>query len=351
MAHASDSTEISVAVQKRDPHAKLKPTAPVEVKLAEALPIDAAHPFARLSRLALRIVPLVLLVAAVFVLRREFRGLSLHAVAAAMDRWGHAAIIGALALAVASFIFMGVVEWLGLRWVGKTLPWGVAMAGSFLANAIAHAIGANLLVSGALRARLYDRYGVGLTQVAAATLFAGMSFAVGIAALGGGGLLLATPKALAATAIPVSFARVAGALMVAGALGYVVLCGVRRRPLSALGRSLTLPSWREASAQLVIGVIDNGIAAAIIWILLPPHSTTFPSFVGAYAVACVAGLLSSVPGGAGVFEAALSKLLPTVAVAPLAAAFLGYRLAYYLLPLVIASLALAGDTLLRVRKD
>jgi len=351
VAHPSDSTEIGAAVQKPDPHAKLKPAAPVEVKLAEALPVEVAHPFARIVRLALRIVPLVLLVAAVFVLRREFRGLSLHAVAAAMDGWGHAAILGALGLSVVSFIFMGAVEWLGLRWVGKTLPWGVAMAGSFLANAIAHAIGANLLVSGAVRARLYDRYGVGLTQVAATTLFGGMSFAVGLAALGGGGLLLATPAELEATAIPVTVARAAGALMVAGALGYVALCALRRKPLAAFGRSLTLPSWREAAAQLVIGVLDNGIAAAIIWILLPPHATSYPSFVGAYAVACVAGLLSSVPGGAGVFEAALSRLLPTVSAAPLAASFLGYRLAYYLLPLVIASLALAGDTLLRVRKD
>ena len=351
MAHLSDSTEIGPAVQTPDPDAKLKTAEPVEVKLAEALPIEPIHPLARVTRVALRIVPLILLVAAVFVLRREFKGLSFQAVAAAMDGWGHAAIIGALALSGVSFIFMGAVEWLGLRWVGKTLPWGVAMAGSFLANAIAHAIGANLLVSGAVRARLYDRYGVGLTQVAATTLFGGMSFAVGLSALGGGGLLLATPAELTATAIPVTLARVVGSLMLLASAAYVGLCAVRRRPLTAFGRSLTLPSWREALAQLVIGVLDNGIAAAIIWILLPAGSTSYPSFVGAYAVACVAGLLSSVPGGAGVFEGALSTLLPTVSAAPLAASFLGYRLAYYLLPLVIASLALAGDTLLRVRKD
>jgi uncharacterized membrane protein YbhN (UPF0104 family) len=218
------------------------------------------------------------------------------------------------------------------------------MAGSFLANAIAHAIGANLLVSGAVRARLYDRYGVGLTQVAATTLFGGMSFAVGIGALGGGGLLLATPAELAATAIPLGLARGAGGAMVAASLGWIVLCAARRRPLTLFRRSLTLPSAKDAVLQLVIGVLDNGIAAAIIWILLPPASTSYASFVGAYAVACVAGLLSSVPGGAGVFEGALSALLPQASAAPLAAAFLGYRLAYYLLPLALAALALAADT-------
>lgn len=327
------------------------PTAPpVEAALADALPVAPVHPLARAARIGLRFIPLVLLAAAVLVLRREFRHLSVHDVARAMDGWGHAAIVAALVLSAVSFVLMGAVEWLGLRWIGKRLPWGVAIAGSFLANAIAHAIGANLLVSGAVRARLYDRYGVGLTQVAATTLFGGVSFAVGLGALGGGGLLLATRHELDATAIPVGLARIVGGLMVAGALGYVALCGIRRRPLSAFGRSLTLPSWREAALQLVIGVADNGIAAAIIWILLPPHSTSYFSFVGAYAVACVAGLLSSVPGGAGVFEGAMSALLQNIHAAPLAAAFLGYRLAYYILPLVIAALALAGDTLLRARK-
>jgi len=315
-------------VPKSSPTTSKPPPHPIEAELAAGLPPPEDRPLARVTSIALRIVPLVLLVAAFFVLRREFRGLSWDAVAAAMDGWGHAAILGALVLSALSFMLMGVIEWLGLRWVGAKLPWGVAIAGSFLASAIAHAIGANLLVSGAVRARLYDRYGVGLTQVAATTLFGGMSFAVGLGALGGGGLLLASQTDLAATAIPLTVARAAGAVMVSGSLGWVLLCALRRRPLTAFGRSITLPSARDAALQLVIGVVDNGIAAAIVWVLLPHGSTSYASFVGAYAVACVAGLLSSVPGGAGVFESALSTLLQTVDPAPLAAAFLGYRLAY-----------------------
>jgi uncharacterized membrane protein YbhN (UPF0104 family) len=98
-------------------------------------------------------------------------------------------------------------------------------------------------------------------------------------------------------------------------------------------------------AQVVIGVVDNGVAAAIIWLLMPPGAVLYQTFVGAYAVAAVAGLISTVPAGAGVFEGSISTLLPNADPAPLAAAFLGYRLTYYLLPLVIACLALAGDTI------
>lgn len=330
-------------------HIAERPPQPLEVDLASRLPAASRQLAPLLGRWLLRLIPVVLLAAAAAVLWHEFHALSLGEVVNAMAAWGDLAVLSVIGLSIASFALMGVIEWLGLRWCGCRLPWGVAMGGSFLANAIAHALGANLLVSGAVRARLYKRFGVGLTQVAATTLFGGMTFAVGLSALSGAGLLLASPADLEATALPAGFERGLGALLVSFALGYVALCAVRRRPLVGFGRSVTLPSWRDAVLQVVIGVVDNGIAAAIIWTLLPDE-TSYLSFVGAYAIACVAGLASSVPGGAGVFESTLAALLTNTNAAVLAAAFLGYRLFFYVAPLLIASLALAAETLIR-RKD
>jgi uncharacterized membrane protein YbhN (UPF0104 family) len=320
---------------------------PVTTKVDGTPPEPRSGRVAMARRWALRLVSLGLLIAAGSVLWREFHHLSFAAVVEAMDAWGHVRILGALTLAALSFLLMGVVEWLGVRWSGARIPWGPVLAGSFLANAIAHSVGANLLVSGAIRARLYDRYGMSLTQVAATTLFGGMSFAVGIAALGGAGLALSPASQIAATAIPLQLARVLGWSLMAAVVGYLLLCAARRTPLHAFGRSLTLPSAGDAVAQIVIGVVDNATAAGIIWLLLPAGSVPYPTFVGAYAVSAVAGLISTVPGGAGVFEGSISTLLPHSDAAPLAAAFLGYRLSYYLLPLVVACAALAGDTIRR----
>jgi uncharacterized membrane protein YbhN (UPF0104 family) len=316
----------------------------VEHALAEALPVRRAH-LASLARRALKILPPILLVAAGAVLWREFHHLGVHEIAHAMAAWGPGALASAVAFSAASFFLMGVIEWVGLRWTGAQVPWWRAQGGSFMANGIAHALGANLLVSGAIRARLYARHGVSLIQAAGATLFAGMTFAVGISALSGCGLLLADPADLAATAMPVSAARGLGAGLIAFVATYLVLCVTRRRPFTAFGRSLRLPTGRDALVQLLAGVVDNGLAAAILWVLLPPGSVAYATFVGAYAVACVAGLASSVPGGVGVFEGALATLLPAIGKAPLAAAFVGFRLVYYLGPLILASLALAADTI------
>jgi uncharacterized membrane protein YbhN (UPF0104 family) len=98
-------------------------------------------------------------------------------------------------------------------------------------------------------------------------------------------------------------------------------------------------------------LVDNGVAAAILWILLPHGGPSYVTFVGAYAAACIVGLASSVPGGVGVFESAMAALLPDVAPAALAAAFLGYRLAYYILPLILASLALGAETIRAARRE
>jgi uncharacterized membrane protein YbhN (UPF0104 family) len=304
----------------------------------------------RWLKLALRIVPVVLLIVAAWVLWREFHKLSWEAVGHAIAGWGMTAIVLALLLSAASFVLMGVIEWVGLRWSGARVPMRTVALGSFLANAIAHAIGANLIVSGAIRARTYARHGAGLTQVAGATVFAAVSFGVGLSALSGGGLLLASGAELDATAITPLVARSLGAALVTGALTYVALCALIRRPFTIFGRAVTLPDVWDALAQLVLGVVDNGIAAAILWILLPAQGPSYVTFVGAYAVACIVGLISSVPGGAGVFESAMAALLPSVDPAALAAAFLGYRLAFYILPLVIAFLALAADAI-RHRKS
>ena len=317
---------------------------PVTTKLAEAIPPPPSR-LARVRKVALRGVPVLLLIAAAWVLWREFHKLSWTAVGNAIAGWGLTAVVLALVLSALSFILMGVIEWVGLRWAGARVPLRTVALGSFLANAIAHAIGANLIVSGAIRARTYDRHGATLTQVAGATVFAAVSFGVGLAALSGGGLLLASQAELDATAITPLVARSLGGLLMAGALGYVVLCARKRRAFNVFGRSVTLPSLPDALIQLFLGVVDNGIAAAILWILLPAHGPSYVTFVGAYAVACIAGLISSVPGGAGVFESAMAALLPSVDTAALAAAFLGYRLAFYVLPLLIAFVALAIDAI------
>lgn len=334
-----------IAVQSHDPtELPLHGPEDVEEELAAVLPETQGNRFFPLiRRWALHVVPFLLLAAAVFVLWREFHEVRPADIAASMRAWGYGDTLAALGLSAASFTLMGLVEWLGLRWAGARLPIPPALAGSFLANAIGHTLGANLIVSGAIRARFYSRYGVNLRQVAATTVFHGASFAVGLSALAGASLLIGGGSPSVRIAGPVASGM--GVLLLGGVAFYVALCGTLKQPLRGFGHSLKLPSWRVALAQIGLGACDNAVAAGIIWSLLPEGSVEYFTFVGAYAPSVVVGLISHVPGGVGVFEGSLSTLLAGVPAAPLAAAFLGYRLAFFLIPLLIAGLALMADAM------
>lgn len=317
----------------------------VEAELAAALPETQGSRFGKFLRNAIwHFLAVLLLAAAVFILWREFRDLSPADLAAAIRAWGWDSAVLALTLSAASFFLMGVVELMGLRWAGAKIGAGSALAGGFIACAISHSLGANLLVAGAVRARFYAKYKIPLRQVAAATVFNSFTFAVGICTLAGISLLLAgSDEIAAASRIPNPVADALGGLLVAGVTTYIVLCAMMHRPLRAFGHSVKLPSVRVAVAQLGIGTVDNAMAAAILWVLLPDGALDYFTFVGAYAPSVIAGLISHVPGGVGVFEGSVSTLTKGIDPAGLAAAFLGYRLFFFLIPLMIAGLALAVD--------
>lgn len=329
-----------------DPDARPEHLEEVEEELAAALPeTQGSRFFPMIRRLAWHLLAFVLLGAAALILWREFHEIRPAEVAQAIRAWGWGSVALALGLSATSFLLMGLIEWLGLRWAGARIAVRSALAGSFIASAIAHTLGANLIVSGAVRARYYAKYGVSLRQVAATTLFHGFSFSVGLSTLAGLSLLLAGSNDIAAASrIANPVADGLGAALLAGVAGYVILCLTLRKRLRAFGHSVKLPSVRVALAQLTIGAVDNAVAAGIIWVLLPAGSVGYFTFVAAYAPSVVVGLISHVPGGVGVFEGSVSTLLKGLEPAALAAAFLGYRLFFFLLPLVIAGLALAADT-------
>jgi uncharacterized membrane protein YbhN (UPF0104 family) len=341
-------------VPHRDPDARAVPVEEVEEEFAAALPETQGRRFGPMLREHIwHLVAVLLLGAAVYILWREFHQLEPGQIADAIAAWGWGAIAGAIGLSACSFILMGIVEWMGLRWSGAKISIPSALAGSFIASAIAHTLGANLIVSGAVRARYYAKYGITLRQVAATTLFDGFSFTVGLSTLAGLSLLLAGSHDIAAgSRIANPIADGVGVLLLLGVATYVGLCATLRRPLTGFGHSIRLPSWRVALAQMALGALDNAVAASIIWTLLPPKSIAFFAFVGGYAPSVVVGLISHVPGGVGVFEGSLSTLVKGIPPAALAAAFLGYRLFFFLLPLAVASLALVLDTLReRARSD
>ncbi len=76
----------------------------------------------------------------------------------------------------------------------------------------------------------------------------------------------------------------------------------------------------------------------------------FVHFLEIYLLAQRGGLISQVPGGLGVFESVFLLLLPTEVAAPrVMGALIVCRGVYYLLPLMVATVALGLEEILRRR--
>jgi phosphatidylglycerol lysyltransferase len=283
---------------------------------------------------------LLLFVAALFAIHRALSEHSFREIAGRLGEIPRGAVLRALLLSALGYLALTGYDALALRHIGRSLPYRRTALASFTNYAFSHNLGFPLLTGGSVRYRLYSSWGLAPVEVATVVVFASATFWLGFALLAGAACL-AEPAALAATLhlSPSSLPLLGGALLAAAA-AYLLLC-LRGGTVRLRGREFALPSPATALAQALLSSADWSLAAAVLFVLLPPDlPLSFPAFLGAFLLAQVAGVASGVPGGLGVFEGALLLLLRGAAPAHLAAALLAYRVAYYLLPLFLAALLL-----------
>ncbi|MCR6632140.1 MAG: hypothetical protein NVV74_19975 [Magnetospirillum sp.] len=279
---------------------------------------------------------------ALAILHRALGRFDLHQVLAIAAGYPASTLVAALLLALASYGALGGFDWLGLHHIRRSLPVPWTLLISFVSHAVSHNAGFAILTGGSVRLRMYSAFGLGMADVGSIVAFAGMSFGLGVGSLAslafiaeGGRIapLLHLPEALV---IGLGWC---GLALLAAYFGWTALA---RRPI-ALGRwRLATPSVPLALGQILVAGVDLALVAGSLYVLLPMEGTGigYFAFVGLYVVATTAGTLSHVPGGLGVFEGALTFLIP----APpheILAALLVFRVFYNLVPLILAALVLA----------
>src|SRR6478672_11406128 len=124
------------------------------------------------------------------------------------------------------------------------------------------------------------------------------------------------------------------------------------RPIRLFGYRLHLPRPRTAVAQILLSVADLSLVAAVLYSCLPHASSVgYPHVLAVFVLAFVAGLISHVPGGLGVFDAVvlvgLSTRLPADQIL---AGLLAFRVVYHLIPLVSAGALFGAVEVLAARR-
>lgn len=290
---------------------------------------------------------LILFIAATWVLYQELRGYRYDDVARHVGDLRLSSLLLALWLTILDYAVMTGYDTMFLRHKGHPLDYGRIALASFIGSTLTNSIGLSLLTSAPVRYRLYSAWGLSIREVAGLVVFNGMSFWLGVFAVGG------VVFVLEPLPIPISlylpFASV-GSLGVALLIvvGVYVCFSVRRRtPLQIWTVHMAPPAPSLALAQISLACLDWIVAASVLYVLLPSTATAgFRWFLAVFLLAHLIGALSLLPGGIGVFEMVmLSFLSPLLPVPSIVAALLVYRGIYYILPLGIAATLLGAHEL------
>jgi phosphatidylglycerol lysyltransferase len=246
----------------------------------------------------------------------------------------------AVVLTAAGYVVMTLYDWFGLASIGRRLPAKRVGLISFISYAFSNALGMSLLVSGSIRYRFYVQAGLSTGEIARVVLYTTLSFWLGLAALTGVTLLLVPIP----PDIPLSGLRIPLAIvLVLVPLAWFAVAVAVRRPIRIWRWAVNTPTPTVAARQILIGALDWGLAAGVLYVLMPEAiAGGFGHFLAIFVVAQMAGLISHVPGGLGVFEAVMLGGFGATGnhglEAPILGSLAAFRLVYYLLPLCVATL-------------
>ena len=289
------------------------------------------------------LLALAVFAAAFIALHREVQQIHLHDFLAYLRGISREAVLVAFVCTLASYFLLGLFDVAGLLYLGRRLRyWRVALS-SFIAYAMSNNLGAAPITGGTVRFRLYTTERLAGIEIATLQGFCSLTNGLGITTLIGASLLAASDQGALALHLRPPGSSLVGLALLTTTAAYVAWGGWGRGNLRLLGWELRPPGLRLVLAQVVLGVLELSIAAAVLWALLPSGmGVGLVGFLGIYALAVAAGVVSHVPGGLGVFESMMLLALSGAPRSELLGALVAYRLIYYLLPLLMAGLAFAA---------
>jgi phosphatidylglycerol lysyltransferase len=303
----------------------------------------------RLLKILAPVFGLAVFCLAGWALYRELHIYRLHDVLQELHSLPALRVLLAVLFAAASYLAATGYDTLGARYVGRPLPYRQTALAAFIGTTFSNNLGFGLLTGGSMRLRLYSAWGLSVVEIGKLLAFDSLSLWLGFLALGGMVFSLEPVAVPLALHLPLLSLRPVGIAFLALVLAYLVLTLTVRRPVRVRSLDLQLPAPGYVPLQVGVGLLDWMLASATLYVLLPREAgISFPAFIGTYSLALLAGVVSQVPGGLGVFETVFLLLLaPRLPASAVLGSLLAYRGIYYLLPLGVAVTLLAVQELLR----
>ena len=295
----------------------------------------------------------LVLAAALVLLRRELGGTGYHRLMEALMALPASQIFAALATTLVAYLLLSGYDLLALRYIKARISPARVLLSSSLSYGISQTLGFPLLTGNAVRIRFWSAWGLSTEEMARAAASVSATFTVGIITVCGAALLIEPAGTLQLLHLPDVLSRTAGALLLGLTVTYLVWAARRSgTPIRIAGWEFPVPSLRFAAAQVALAILDWFAASLVLYVLLPSGDlVAFVPFLGVFVLAQTVGVLSHVPGGLGVFETLMVLALkPLIPAQETLVALLAYRAVYYLVPFVAAVVTLLALELVRQRE-
>jgi phosphatidylglycerol lysyltransferase len=297
-------------------------------------------------------VSLILFAAAIWLLHHELRTYHLEDILHALASIPGAYLWAAAGLTVLSYMAMTGYDVLAMHYIRHPLPYSKIGLASFIGYAFSNNIGMSMIAGASVRFRLYSAWGLSSLQITQVVAFCTLTLWLGFFALGGAVFLIEPLTLPSALHLPLHSARMIGVAMLLLVAAYIIVTAIKKAPFTIRKWEIQLPSSGLFVFQLVIAALDWILASLVLFALLARGSAmSYPDFLAVFLLAQLAGLVSQVPGGLGVFETVsmlmLSHRLPANQIF---GALLAYRALYYWLPLGAAALLLGLHEILHERE-
>jgi uncharacterized membrane protein YbhN (UPF0104 family) len=265
-------------------------------------------------------------------------------VAAHISALPGSALAASVLLTALSYLALTGYDYLAIRYVGADLPWRTTALAAFTGYAVSNSVGFAMLSGGSVRYRIYSAVGMSAGKVAQIVAFCGLTFGFGLSAVG---LLVALGTAAAMIGVPVEVILTAAIALILPLPVGLLAAAVMPQPMRIGRFTLALSSVGMMLAQILIASADVALAGSVLYVLLPGDlGISFPAFLSVFSAALVVGVISHMPGGIGVFETlillGLSDAGAHAGAGGILGALLVFRVVYYLLPLTMSGVILAG---------
>lgn len=287
-----------------------------------------------------KILPIFLLTIAGFALYELLREYTYSEILNQVKKIENKKLVLAIFLCCLNYFILTLYDTLAFQYLGKTISYHKVAFTSLISYAFSQTIGFALLSGGAVRYRFYMLWGIKPTEIAKVILFSGLHFWSGLFLLAGTAALYYPSDFILALNVSRESTFILSLILLAPILAYLLLTLFKKILVRRFPVFRFLPSFPLAIFALTTASLDWLLASSILYQLLPGrHQISFFHSLSSFLIAQIAGVITHIPGGLGIFETIVLQTLsePSNRTSILAALIV-FRFVYYLIPFVLALL-------------